>query len=78
MSIRSRCSSAPPSERDGGDEMKKIDLINVYNDDEEHIIDWDEPDKPDKGNSSRKKTIYIYIYLYILLFRMHSCRLHDC
>ncbi|CAF0885194.1 unnamed protein product [Adineta steineri] len=31
MSIRSRCSSAPPSERDGGDDD----------------IDWDEPDAPD-------------------------------
>jgi len=34
-SIRSRCSSAPPSERGG---------------DADETIDWDEPDTPDEGN----------------------------
>ncbi|CAF3697659.1 unnamed protein product [Adineta steineri] len=38
MSVRSRCSSAPPSERGG--------RRGGY-DDEEENIDWDEPDKPD-------------------------------
>jgi hypothetical protein len=49
MSIRSRCSSAPPSERGGGDdEATKITGNNNY---EEENIDWDEPDLPDEGNS---------------------------
>jgi hypothetical protein len=50
MSIRSRCSSAPPSERDGGDdETAKTDGNNGN---EEETIDWDEPDVPDEGNTS--------------------------
>lgn len=54
MSVRSRCSSAPPSERGGGeDELTKLDWDNDYDDEEENVIDWDEPDKPDEGNSSR-------------------------
>ncbi|UJR33639.1 hypothetical protein I4U23_021073 [Adineta vaga] len=48
MSVRSRCSSAPPSERGGADdEMKKIEWNNSYDDEDENMIDWDEPDKPD-------------------------------
>jgi hypothetical protein len=69
MSVRSRCSSAPPSERGGGDdEMTKFGWNNNYYDEDEYITGWDEPDKPDQGNNSRKK-----IYFYILLFhtRMH-------
>jgi hypothetical protein len=67
MSVRSRCSSAPPSERGGGgdDEMTKIDWNDTHGDEEENMIDWDEPDKPDEGNSSRKKK---HAYLYTLLF----------
>jgi hypothetical protein len=67
MSVRSRCSSAPPSERGGGDdEMTKIDWNDTHGDEEGNMIDWDEPDKPDEGNSSRKKNNYAY--LYTLLF----------
>ena len=57
MSVRSRCSSAPPSERGGGEEeMNKIDWNNTYDaEDEENNVDWDEPDKPDEGNNSRQK-----------------------
>jgi hypothetical protein len=77
MSVRSRCSSAPPSERGGGeDEKTKNGWDNGYDDEEENIIDWDEPDKPDEGNSSRKKT---HAYLYFLIFhtRAHACCLYD-
>ena len=49
MSIRSRCSSAPPSERGGDDGAIKINGDNT--DREEENIDWDEPDLPDEGNS---------------------------
>lgn len=52
MSIRSRCSSAPPSERGGGgDEFKKPDWNNHDTndeDEEEENIDWDEPNIPDE------------------------------
>jgi hypothetical protein len=49
MSIRSRCSSAPPSEFGGGeDETIKINGNN--DDNEEENIDWDEPKAPDEGN----------------------------
>ncbi|CAF3551098.1 unnamed protein product [Rotaria sordida] len=48
LSVRSRCSSAPPSERGGDDEMTKISWNNGYHDEEGNIIDWDEPDKPDE------------------------------
>lgn len=54
MSIRSRCSSAPPSDRDGGDD--ETTKINGNNDNEENI-DWDEPDLPDEGNS---RCFYIF------------------
>jgi len=66
MSVRSRCSSAPPSERGGGgdDEMTKIDWNDTHGDEEENMIDWDEPDKPDEGNSSRKKNMPIFILYY--------------
>ncbi|CAF2702202.1 unnamed protein product [Rotaria sp. Silwood2] len=72
LSVRSRCSSAPPSERGGDDEMTKISWNNGYND-EENIIDWDEPEKPDEGNSSWKKKhscILIYNLLYFTYARM--------
>jgi hypothetical protein len=60
MSVRSRCSSAPASERGGADEeMLKIEWNNSYDDEVENIIDWDEPDKPDEGNGSRTKKTYI-------------------
>jgi hypothetical protein len=77
MSVRSRCSSAPPSERGGGDdEMKKTHWDNDYDDEQENIIDWDEPDKPDEGNSSRKKN---HGYFHNLLFHIHAhaCCLYD-
>ncbi|CAF1157024.1 unnamed protein product [Adineta ricciae] len=46
MSIRSRCSSAPPSER-GGNEGEE-DLSRSDDDDDlEENLDWDEPDIPD-------------------------------
>jgi hypothetical protein len=74
MSVRSRCSSAPPSERGGGDdEMIKIDWNNGYDDEEENIIDWDEPDKPDEGNSKTK--IDISLHSIILHARTHTCLL---
>jgi hypothetical protein len=63
MSVRSRCSSAPPSERGGGeDEKTKNGWDNGYDDEEENIIDWDEPDKPDEGNSSRKKNTCLSLF----------------
>jgi hypothetical protein len=75
MSVRSRCSSAPPSERGGGEEeMIKFGWNDNYYDDYENIINWDEPDKPDEGNSSRKK---IYSYILLLHIRAHACRLYD-
>ncbi|CAF0749813.1 unnamed protein product [Adineta ricciae] len=49
MSVRSRCSSAPPSERGGADdEIIKIEWNNSYDVEDENIIDWDDPDKPDE------------------------------
>ena len=48
MSIRSRCSSAPQSERGGGGEDKNHPIDS--NNDAEENIDWDEPDIPDEGN----------------------------
>ena len=64
MSVRSRCSSAPPSERGGGDdEMIKFGWNDNSYDDDEYVTGWDEADKPDQGNNSSKK-----IYFYILLF----------
>ncbi len=78
MSVRSRCSSAPPSERSGGgdDGMIKNDWNNDYDDEEENIIDWDEPDKPDEGNSSSKNAVPI---LKTLLFhtRTYACYFYD-
>ncbi|CAF4461293.1 unnamed protein product [Rotaria socialis] len=47
LSIRSRCSSAPPSERGGDDDMTIVTWNNHCNDEQENMIDWDEPDKPD-------------------------------
>lgn len=73
MSVRSRCSSAPPSERGGGeDEIVKLDWNNDY-DEEEDIIDWDEPDIPDEGNSSEK--IYMPIFLLYHVTHAHTCML---
>jgi hypothetical protein len=64
MSVRSRCSSAPPSERDGGeDEITKTNWNNDNDDDdneEAENIDWDEPDVPDEGNSSCLKILAIF------------------
>ncbi len=56
MSIRSRCSSAPPSERGGGeDETQKTN----WNDDKsKENNDWDEPGAPDDGNSSCFNSYY--------------------
>lgn len=73
MSVRSRCSSAPPSERGGGadDEMIKIEWNNSYDDEDENIIDWDDPDKPDEGNSSRKIIRHLNIILNARLSYMH-------
>jgi hypothetical protein len=63
MSVRSRCSSAPPSEREGAEnEMTKIGWNDDYDDDEENMIEWDEPEKPDEGNSLRQKTKCLSIY----------------
>ena len=74
MSVRSRCSSAPPSERGGvDDEMIKIERINSYDVEDESIIDWDDPDKPDEGNSSRKIIRHINIILNVRLSHMHIC-----
>lgn len=56
MSIRSRCSSAPPSER-GGDEGEE-DLARSDEDDLEENLDWDEPDIPDDGNAYRFESFY--------------------
>ncbi len=72
MSVRSRCSSAPPSERGGGDdEMIKIDWNNGYDDEEENIIDWDEPDKPDEGNTKTKIGISLH-FKYFTRARTHT------
>ncbi len=73
MSVRSRCSSAPPSERSGGgdDGMIKNDWNNDYDDEEENIIDWDEPDKPDEGNSSSKNAVPILKLYYFTYAHMH-------
>jgi hypothetical protein len=66
MSIRSRCSSAPPSERGGGgDETAKIEW-----DDDEENIEWDEPDIPDDGNGSIHKSSCLNFYYNIR--RMHD------
>lgn len=67
MSVRSRCSSAPPSERGGGDDdnVSKIGWNNAYDDEEEEeMIDWDEPGKPEDGNSHRKKNKPIFLIFY--------------
>ena len=50
MSIRSRCSSAPPSEHGGGDDDRTRSDLDT-DEDEEDAIDWDEPEMPDDGNS---------------------------
>jgi len=63
MSVHSRCSSAPPSERDGGeDETRKPNWNNDDDDDDEEDenIDWDEPNIPDEGNSSCLKILAIF------------------
>ncbi|CAF3615397.1 unnamed protein product [Rotaria socialis] len=67
LSIRSRCSSAPPSERGGDDDMTIVTWNNHCNDEQENMIDWDEPDKPDDGNSSVKRmiTYTFYYFTYI-------------
>lgn len=68
LSIRSRCSSAPPSERGVDDEMTKISWKNGSNDEQENMIDWDEPDQPDEGNkivTEQKKRI-----IHVLTFRI--------
>jgi hypothetical protein len=71
-SVRSRCSSAPPSERgEGEDEIIKVNSNNDCDDEEENIVDWDEPDKPDDGNSSRKKTMPILIIYYFTYAYTH-------
>ena len=78
MSVRSRCSSAPPSERGGGgdDELSKIGWNNNNYDDEddENMIDWDEPGKPDEGNSNRKKK-HMPFFPLILYYHTHT---HAC
>ena len=57
MSIRSRCSSAPPSER-GGNEGEE-DLARSDDDDDlEQNLDWDEPDIPDDGNAYCFESFY--------------------
>ena len=86
MSVRSRRSSAPASERGGADDdMFKAEWNNSYDDEDESVIDWDEPDKPDEGNSSRKKSTHICIYVYSCIISntftcidAHACCLHDC
>ena len=50
MSIRSRCSSAPPSEHGG------IADLDADNDENEEMIDWDDPQRPDDGNVCRTYT----------------------
>lgn len=81
MSVRSRCSSAPPSERGGADdEMSKIDWNNIHGDQNEHVIAWDEPDKPDEGNNSRKKINYAYFFTLLFSHKqiyIHACCLHE-
>jgi hypothetical protein len=76
MSVRSRCSSAPPSERGGADdEMAKIDWNDNHGDEDENMIAWDEPDKPDEGNSSRKKSTMPIFILYYFHINTHTCLL---
>lgn len=79
MSVRSRCSSAPPSERGGGggggnDELSKFGWNNT-DDEEEIMIDWDEPGKPEDGNSHRKKTCLSHTLLSHI--HTHACCLHE-
>ena len=52
MSIRSRCSSAPPSE-------------SGYDNAGENLMDWDVPDKPDEGKPIR--LTYLRLSTLILL-----------
>ena len=80
MSVRSRCSSAPPSERGGGDDdITKTHWNNDYNDEQENIIDWDVPDKPDEGNSSRikikNKTPNYAFFSYSTISHIYTCML---
>ena len=51
MSTHSRRSSAPLLEYSGKDETIENDWNNDCDDEEENIVDWDEPDKADEGNS---------------------------
>lgn len=68
MSVRSRCSSAPPSERGGDEEMKKVGWNNGFHDEEENI-DWDQPDKPDDGNDSPNENSYSFTFRYFTYTR---------
>lgn len=74
MSVRSRCSSAPPSERGG--------MNNEYDDaDDENMIEWDAPGKPDDGNSCRKtnsKHAYTHLVDYIKYSHMHDASMISC
>ena len=58
MSIRSRCSSAPASEFGGDDDDEPLRTRASSNaaEDEEEMIDWDEPDLPDDGNDSTARS----------------------
>lgn len=81
MSVRSRCSSAPPSERGGGggtnNDLTSMDWNNEYDDgdDDENMIEWDAPGKPDDGNSRRRKK-FIHAYIHIIYYIVHT-HTHD-
>lgn len=86
VSVRSRRSSAPASERGAAeDDMCKAQWNNSYDDEDESVIDWDEPDKPDEGNSRRKKSTHICLFVYPCIISntftctdAHACCLYDC
>ena len=76
MSVRSRCSSAPPSEHGAGDDDRTRSDLDTDDEDDEDAIDWDEPDMPDDGNTISKTSLQsMASHLALLCTHLH---LYSC
>lgn len=73
MSIRSRCSSAPASEHGGfdDDEQQMLTKQNENFEEEENLIDWDEPTRPDDGKNLSSTNKFTDLFLLLMTHSSH-------